>query len=103
MKFFQNFERCPFLQICTVILLNITSTSEKAETINDICKIIFRRIRKNCLFEKCTEIIQDDVCVENVNIVELNIDENQNNILCSYNSVVILFFLFSKGVRVLGL
>nr|CAD2132049.1 unnamed protein product [Meloidogyne enterolobii] len=83
----QNFEQCPFLQICTVILLNITSTLEKADTINNICKIIFRKIRKNCLFEKCTEIIQDDVCVENVNIVELNIDENQNNILCSYNSV----------------
>uniref|UniRef100_A0A914NGM7 Uncharacterized protein n=1 Tax=Meloidogyne incognita TaxID=6306 RepID=A0A914NGM7_MELIC len=84
----QNFERCPFLQICTVILLNITSTLEKAETINDICRIIFRRIRKNCLFEKCTEIIQKDVCVNNEDNMELNIDEKQNNILCCYNSVL---------------
>uniref|UniRef100_A0A915MAK1 Uncharacterized protein n=1 Tax=Meloidogyne javanica TaxID=6303 RepID=A0A915MAK1_MELJA len=82
----QNFELCPFLQICTVILLNITSTLEKAETINNICRIIFRRIRKNCLFEKCTEIIEKDVCVEDNE--ELNIDENQNNILCCYNSVL---------------
>ncbi|CAK5077697.1 unnamed protein product [Meloidogyne enterolobii] len=82
------------IQICTVISLNIASTLEKAETINNICRIIFRRIRKNYLFEKCTEIIQKDVCVDNGNNEELNIDEAQNNILCSYNSVYSAFWSF---------
>ncbi|KAL7080766.1 hypothetical protein ACQ4LE_000755 [Meloidogyne hapla] len=83
----QYFEKCPFLQICTVILLNITSNSEKEQAIKNICKLIFKRIRKNCLLEKFSEIIQKDVSVNNDGESN-NIDENQSNILCTYNSVL---------------
>ena len=54
---------------------------------------MFKRIRRNFLLEKYTELLNKDDRVENENNNKLNkkIDEDQSNILCTYNSAVDYF------------